>query len=276
MPLLKLSRANIHYERSGQGPAVLLIQGVGAGGGGWKPQVDHLSRCFEVVTYDNRGFGRSPFDKKSFTIEDLAEDARELMDSVGWERAHVVGHSMGGLIAQQLAVSHPGRVKSLSLLCTFSKGAEATRLTWPILVMGLQTRIGTKAMRRAAMLRMVLSKKGLASGDLTETARLYGEMMGRDLADSPPVILKQMGAMSRHDLSSSLAALAKIPTLVMSASEDPIAEPDFGRALAEAIPGARFVEIPETSHAVIIERPELVNPILEEHLRKAENQRLAT
>src|SRR5215467_11349331 len=129
MPLLNVKDARLHYELQGQGEPVLFIQGCGVAGSGWQPQTDALAKDFLCLTFDNRGIGRSVSAAKHLTVEQMATDARILLDAMGWDSAHIVGHSLGGVIAQQLALDAPHRVRSLSLLCTFSKGSEGGRIT---------------------------------------------------------------------------------------------------------------------------------------------------
>src|SRR4026207_1474276 len=120
----------LHYRLTGRGAPVLLIQGVGVVGGAWQPQIDYFaSSKYQTPVFDNCGIGRSLPCRGPITIEAMSEDAKSLMDHLKWESAHIVGHSMGGVIAQQLALSHPTRVRSLSLLCTFARGKEAARPT---------------------------------------------------------------------------------------------------------------------------------------------------
>lgn len=243
-----------------------MIQGVATTGSAWQPQVEGLSADHALLTFDNRGIGKSPL-REPISIEAMAADARELLDEVGWEQAHVVGHSMGGLIAQQLALEHPGRVKSLALLCTFSRGPEAARLTLQTLRLGLRTRLGTRAMRRNAFLDILWSRQGLAGHDREALARDLAPLLGRDLADNPAIALRQLQAMRRHDLSSRLFAI-KVPTLVVSGDEDPIALWPFGQHLAERIPGARYVKLDHAAHGLTLEWPERVNQLLREHFNK--------
>ena len=161
MPLLNTHGARVSYSRTGTGEAVLLIQGVGAIGNAWRPQVEALSQHYSVITFDNRGIGASTITEGSLTIEGMAEDALTILNAEGVNRCHVVGHSMGGLIAAQLALMWPRRVKSLALLCTFPDGKSGSRLTRDTFFAGLRTRIGTRAMRRKAFLSLVLSKAGM-------------------------------------------------------------------------------------------------------------------
>jgi pimeloyl-ACP methyl ester carboxylesterase len=269
--LLQRTDVNLRYELSGSGPPVLFIQGVGVAGEGWRLQIEGLGASFATLTFDNRGLGGSVPCRGPITIEAMADDARALLDGVGWESAHVIGHSMGGVIAQQLALDYPKRVRSLSLICTFVRGKDAARLTPWVLWMTLRTRLGTCRMRRHAFLEMLAPKENLRLEDLDALAARFGSLIGRDLAEQPPIVMKQLMAMARHDNSGRLEELASIPTLVVSAQHDRIALPEYGRVLAEAIPGASFEEIPAASHGVTLFNAPQINARLAEFLRSVES-----
>ena len=269
MPILTTHGARVSYSRTGAGEAVLLIQGVGAIGNAWRPQVEALSQHYSVITFDNRGIGASTITEGRLTIEGMAEDALAILNAEGINRCHVVGHSMGGLIAAQLALMWPRRVKSLALLCTFPDGKSGSRLTRDTFFTGLRTRIGTRAMRRKAFLSLVLSKAGMDDAARPAFEAMMTELFARDLADQPPIIMRQLKAMARYDAMWRLRCLGSIRTLVMSGEQDRIAKPEYGRALAAAIPGAAYVEVAHAAHAVPIETPWIVNRVLAEHLRDA-------
>jgi len=273
MALLKRPDGDVYYELSGSGSPVLLIQGVGVTGEGWRPQIQTLEKSFQPLTFDNRGIGRSTSCHEPVTIEAMAEDARALMDAAGWESAHVVGHSMGGVIAQQLALDVPKRIRSLSLLCTFARGKDAARVTPWVLWMTLRTRLGTRRMRRNAFLHMLFPPDYLRSVDRDKLAAEVAGIVGRDLAYSPPVLMKQVQALSRHDASGRLGQLVGIPAMVVSARHDPVALPRYGRQLAQLIPGATFEEMPSSSHGVIIQEAAELNRRLENFFRSAESAR---
>ena len=258
------------YRITGDGPPVLFIQGSGLHGDGWLPQVNALASHFRCLTFDNRGMGNSQPYGTPITVEQMAEDALVLMDSQGWESAHVVGHSLGGLIAQQLAIAARNRVRSLSLLCTFSRGADATRLSWEMFCLGLRTYLGTKPMRRRAFTEMVLPP-GIP-GDRDSWAERLAPIFGHDLADHPPVVMKQLAAMRAYDATSRLGALAGVPTLVVGARYDKIAKPSIVRALAAGIPGSRLVEFEDAAHGVTIQCADRINSLLAEHLASAERE----
>jgi pimeloyl-ACP methyl ester carboxylesterase len=273
VPTVDAAGARIAYTDTGRGPAVLLIQGIGVVGEGWRPQVQGLAERFRVLTFDNRGIGGSELRGGGVSIEDMAADAWAVADAAGVERVHLVGHSMGGLIAQAAALAAPARVKSLSFLCTFARGAQAAKMSPGMFLTFLRTRLGTRAMRRSAFLSIVMTEKALATQDAAGRARLAAELaplFGHDLADQPPIVMKQLRASSRFDAHDRLGALAAIPTLVLSGAEDRIARPAYGRELAAAIPGARHEELPDAAHGVPIQDAALINERLRAHLDAAE------
>lgn len=264
--------ARIHYEITGNpaGPAVLFIQGVGVIGAGWQPQIDGLCARYRVLSFDNRGIGQSTLGSGRMTIEALADDAFAVLDAAGLRSAHVVGHSMGGVIAQQVALRMPARVRSLSFLCTFASGWEATKLSLDKLILGLRTYVGPNAWRRQAFLEMILPREYIAQTPRADLIARLQTLFGHDLSAQPPIALKQLGAMRKFDAASTLHRLGEIPTLVLSGAADRIALPAYGRRLADAIPGARYVEIPDTGHALPIQLADKTNQLLDAHLQRAD------
>lgn len=255
-----------HFASAGHGPAVLMIQGVGVAGSGWNPQIDALAPDYTVITFDNRGIGRTPRGDAPLSIGGMVDDAVAVMDANGADRCHVVGHSMGGAIAQELAFRYRYRVSSLCLMCTVARGAEATALTRRMLWLGLRSRIGTRAMRRAAFLDIVMPPGALRGVDRAAMARDLAALFGHDLADSPPIIMEQLRALSAWDGRAQLAALGGLPTLVLSGAHDPIARPASMKTLADGIPGATHVAFPDASHGLPIHHASAVNRLLRSHL----------
>jgi aminoacrylate hydrolase len=270
VPTLDAPGARLCYYRTGAGPAVLMIQGVGLVGNGWRPQVDGLSDRFDIVTFDNRGTGGSSRFDGALSIEAMADDALAIMDAERIRKFHVVGHSMGGIIAQQLALNAPDRVASLALVCTFDRGRHGSAMSPSLLFTAIRMRVGARRMRRNAFLGLVMPSGYLATVDRGRLTETLAPLFGHDLADQPAIVMQQVRAMSRHDVFVRLGELGGIRTLVLSAAEDRIARPKYGRALAAAIPGARYVELTDAGHGVTIQRATDVNALLAAHFDDAE------
>jgi pimeloyl-ACP methyl ester carboxylesterase len=254
-----------YWRRAGDAP-VLLIQGVGVIGEGWRPQIEGLSPRRGLIWFDNRGIGESILRGGEVSVEAIANDALAILDAEGVESCHVVGHSMGGVIAQQIGLQAPARVKSLSLLCTFRRGRDAVRPNPRLVWLGVRSRLGTAAMRRQAFLQLILPKDDVDRCDRAALARLFGH----DLAHQPPIATTQLQALARYDASARLAQLAAIPTMVVSAAQDCIAGPWTGRALAASIPGAHYIELSEAGHAAPIHAAAEINRLLEDHFGRQE------
>ncbi len=267
MPSVSFDGCELSYTVRGSGPAVLLIQGVGVQGDAWTPQTDDLARDFTCVTFDNRGMARSQPPGAAITVEQMARDALAILDCAGLPEAHVVGHSLGGVVALQLAITAPSRVRSLALLCTFSGGKTAAPPTARMLWLGARTRIGTRQMRRRSFLRLVMPPGPIAEAD--QLAERIATLFGHDLADQPSIVSAQLRALRQSDTSARLQELSRLPVLIMTGRHDPIGPPSAGRALAAAIPGARYVEVSDASHGLPISHAALTNASLRDHLGSA-------
>ncbi len=265
-PLLE---APLYAFAVGAGTPVLFIQGVGVHGLGWTPQIEVLRRSHRCIAFDHRGVGRTPRGGEPITVERMAADALAVLDAARVDAAHVVGHSLGGAIALELALLHRERVKSLSLVCTFGAGRQIP-LSPRLVRLALRSRFGNRAMRRRAFLEIVLSRAALRRRDPAELASELEPLFGRDLADSPRIVGEQLAALRNYDVRARLGELALLPTLVISASEDPISPPAIGRELARSIHGAAF-ELLDASHGAPIECAARTNELLLAHFARADS-----
>ena len=257
-------------RREGTGAPVLLIQGVGVHGDAWRPQVEGLASRYGCLWFDNRGVGGSQPATGALSVERMALDTAAILDAVGWESAHVIGHSLGGLVALRLALVAPQRIRSLSLLCTFARGRDAgasARMAW----IGLRTRIGTRRMRRSAFLEIVAAPSALQGVDRDRMARELAPVFGHDLADHPAIEMQQLAAMRASDVTDELGALS-VPTLVVSAAHDPISPPAIGQALAGRIRGAAHEVLADQAHGAPIFAAERINGLLLAHLDRVESR----
>jgi len=260
----------LSFQVEGTGTPVVLIQGVGLHGEGWRPQLDRLASQFTCLAFDNRGIGRSqPMGVATLTMEQMVDDTLAIVGSLGWVRFHAVGHSMGGHIATALALAAPERVMSLALLCTSAIGRDMPPITPSFLWTSLRTRVGTRRKRRHAFLEIVLPPELRETADLDAWAERLAPIFGHDLSETPAVAIRQIRAYRKHDAAPRLGALAETPTLVVSATHDVLAPPRLGRALAEAIPGARYVVFEGAAHGVTVTHAKELNALLMEHLTLA-------
>jgi len=271
---LEFQGCHLAWRIDGAGPPLVMIQGVGACGTSPNPQIAILKQQYACLSFDNRGIGASQPSPESLTVEQMAADALALMDRAGWESAHIVGHSLGGLIALQLALTAKSRVRSLSLMCTFARGADATRLTTDLLWISVRLRWGPKRLRREAFLELVLPP-GQAKAPPPGIVERLSEILGHDVDEMPPITGQQVAAMRRHDVTPRLGELSGIPTLVITGENDIVARPASGRRIAAGIPGARYVEVPGASHAFPVLEPERCAALVLEHLAEAERRRLS-
>jgi len=254
----------IAWWARGDGPPVLAIQGVGIPGTGWLPQVEGLGDRFRFAWYDNRGLGETNASLDGLSIERLAADGLAVLDAQGVDRAHVVGHSMGGLIAQAVALAAPERVASLALLCTFAKGSQGARVDLGTISFGLRMNVGTRAMRRRAAVQLVYPDGYLDGVDFDALHEELSRYFGRDMADQPKCAMKHVRAMGAYDPSPRIPEVAHLPTLVMTADGDRIAKPEFTRELAASF-GVEPIVLEGSGHACTIQQVDDVNARLAAH-----------
>jgi pimeloyl-ACP methyl ester carboxylesterase len=240
--------ARIHYEVQGTGEPVVLLPGLGMALATWSEVGGKLAGENRVISIDPRGSGDSDKPDQPYTGELVAGDVAAVLDDVGVERAHVVGQSMGGMIAQQLALHHPERVASLVLLSTFAAPDE-----WGNRVLEV---------RRTAIERLGLAEQFRMSLLFVFSPRSFREMrewiagLERRLAEHPPdqrAYLRQLDFCNRHDARERLGVLT-VPALVISGEQDVLTSAIQGRELAELIPGAEYREYAGASHGLLWER----------------------
>lgn len=247
----------LYFEIAGDGPPLVLIMGIGYDSTLWMKQVPELSEHFQVITFDNRDVGRSSEADAPYAIEDMADDVAGLLDQLGIERAHILGLSMGGQIAQRFALRHPDRVERLILSGTGA--APARRVFDPIELWSW-----VKGRDESGMLFARQQFLWLFSDEFLQSPEAVDQTL-KMLADNPNPIsaeayARQAQAYTAHDCLDELGAI-DAPTLVICGERDRLTPPWICRALADAIPRARFelVRGPGASHALPLERPDEFN-----------------
>jgi len=243
----------LHYVRRGAGEPMLLIQGMSGSHVSWgEPFLAELERDFDVVAYDHRGVGHSSAVSVPFTICDLADDAAALMEILGWESAHVVGVSMGGMVAQELALRHPGRIRTLTLGCTYC-GGEGSALTSSEVSSKLGEAMMSGDRERAIATAYEVNVSPGYGADKSAYATFYE--MATALPVAVPVIMLQAQAIQSHDTLDRLGQIAA-PTLVIHGTEDEMLPHSNAVLIAARIPGARLETLDGVGHMFWWEQPQ--------------------
>ncbi|MDQ4128615.1 MAG: alpha/beta hydrolase [Actinomycetota bacterium] len=250
MPVLSTDNATIDYEVRGAGPSLVLINGMGFGRWGWFKQVPALSRRFRTVTFDVEG-------ERDLAggVGDLAGEVVALLDHLRIEKAHVLGASLGGFVAQELALKRPDLVDRLVLVCTSfgGRGPEAISLG----ALGRMFGWGSFTPQAATRRGLEAATSKVYRDRLEEE---FERIVARRLADAPSLAAYYGEAMAgaRFDASAAVGRITS-PTLVIHGAEDRYVPIANAVALAGAIPGARLRVLEDAGHLVFIERPDAVN-----------------
>ncbi len=262
MSHLTVAGRRLFHQRRGTGEPLLLIQGMSGTHLSWgEPFATDLERDFDVVAYDHRGIGRSDRIDNPFSIADLAEDAAGLLEALGWDTAHVLGISMGGMVAQELALRHPERIRTLALGCTYCGGpgsALAPQATLMKLSAGMMS--GDRELAIRTGFEVNVSTAFAAQEGAYETFRA----MAKSLPAPVPVIMLQMQAIAGHDTSARLPSLT-VPTLVIHGDEDRMLPVANGRLIASLVPDARLEVLEGVGHMFWWEQPERSAELVRAH-----------
>ena len=255
MPIADLENLKIYYEIIGQGQPLVMIRGVGSNVDHWYEQVPALSKKYQLLVFDNRGIARSSDPGSTFSTKDMAADTAALMEAAGIRKAHVLGYSMGGMIAQELALAYPERINGLVLVATdcgsslrIKARPEYSRLFTEMI------RLGTTEAKTAAAGCLFAKQTFESRPDIIER---YAEVSLRFPAPQN-MLERQWEAITRHDACSRLQNITA-PTLVITGSEDVLIPPENSGVLAERIPDARVRVIDGGGHLFVVERSQQFN-----------------
>ena len=259
MTVTTATPVRIAWERRGTGEPLLLIHGLGYARWGWEPVVDGLAERHEVVLFDNRGIGESDAPPGPYTVRALTEDAVAVMDAAEVERAHVLGTSLGGMVALQLALDLPERVDRLVLACTTPGGSASAPMPERT----------TRLMQEAATLpREVALRKFVenALGEQPDRA-LVDRIMEHRIGTAQPLDAwsAQAAAGATFDVWDRVPEITP-PTLVLTGDDDGVIDPRNSAVLAERIPGARLEVFRGGGHLFFWEQPQRFVDVVKEFL----------
>jgi len=250
MPSIDSGGSEIYYEITGDGDPLVMIMGLGADSRGWTMQQAAFAEHYQLVLIDNRGVGKSSTPSQPFTIAEMAEDTLAVMNDAAIERAHILGVSLGGCIAQELVLAAPERVRSLVLGSTYA-GPTAWRSRIRELQLEILKGQGIEALIRFRALFIF-------TPGLFQSAPALMTIIEKTMAETPVEgYLLQVDAAEAHDARARLGEIVA-PTLVLTGKRDILVPPELSSEVASLIPGAEL-EMFESAHAIQLEEAERFN-----------------
>lgn len=251
MPSIDLPDATLHYEERGAGSPLLLVAGLASDSMSWLPVWNELGSHHRIVAPDNRGAGRTRPQDGPASIDAMADDCAALLAHLGIARAAVVGHSMGGFVAQRLALRHPRLVERLVLVATGARASPAAVALFGDLADRLDGGEDPSRWFRR-LFDAIFTRRFLADPANVDAATRWA--LDYPYKQSPLAFRRQVEAIAAFDGDAGLAHIAA-PTLVLAGREDALFPPDAMQAFAGRIAGARFEAIDGAAHAVHTEQP---------------------
>ena len=265
-----INKIRMHYELTGKGDPVLLINGLSAPSANWALQAKALSPHFTVIVFDNRGVGETDLPgEPTYSTGQLADDAAGLLKHLKIERAHVLGASMGGTVAMELALREPRRVRSLTLACTWAD-ADARFLHTLESWMSLAYRVPIEERYRHVLYPWLFTPEFFAKKENVE--QVFQRFIAYPHQTKPEAIERQgRGIMAWNGSRVAKLGSIRVPTLVLVGKDDILTPPPFSRALAGKIRGARLVVLPG-GHGFFLEHADLFNRTVLRFLRSVRSK----
>jgi 3-oxoadipate enol-lactonase len=253
----------LYYEIHGEGEPLLCVHGLSCDTLTWIPQIQALAAEHRTVIFDNRDVGQSSMAEAGYNIADMARDALALADELELDSFHLLGVSMGGAIAQEIALQAPGRVRTLTLAVTFSTGgAYAQKLAQ---VWGARAMQISREQHVDELMLMNHSEAFYANPDMVEFVRTA--MLQNPHPQPPEAFARQLAACSRHLTRDRLSSLT-MPTQVIGGEHDILVPIWKSKEIAAAIPGARLNILAAAPHGLSLERAEEFNAAVLEFIRE--------
>jgi pimeloyl-ACP methyl ester carboxylesterase len=271
MPVVSVNGVELHYREVGEGPPLVWVMGTGMNGDAWhRYQVPEFASRYRCLTFDLRGSGRSACPDTPYSAAVLAEDLAGLLDHLGVDAASLVGFSLGAATVQELALSHPERVRSAVLMSTWSSSAleHHVRRHYESRIYAL-SHADLEVFKKFAFWMWAPSTVDERYDDLLELEAFLGTVSG---ASDVSGYIGHFAADLAHETLGRLPRIT-CPVLVVHGDEDLITRPAYNQRVADAIPGARRVEIARAGHLAFLEQPEAMNTAIGEFLQETRPDR---
>lgn len=247
----------IVWDEHGSGTPLLLIQGIGYARWSWEPIVPGLAERYRVIAFDNRGIGDSDKPAGPYTARDMAGDALQVLDEAGVARAHVLGASLGGMVAQELAAAHPKRIDKLVLCCTTPGGAATVPMP----------AVTVKLFAEAASLDPLEAMRRFTANAFSPTVPMeLVEAVFQRRLENPADPVGWQGQAAAGTTFPGIDGQIEAPTLIVTGTADNVVDPRNANVLAERIAGSRVVRLEGAGHMFFWEQPAAFVRIVEEFL----------
>jgi pimeloyl-ACP methyl ester carboxylesterase len=259
MPTLTANGIPLYYETHGSGEPLVLISGLGYDHWQWHRMVPGLAEHFQVIVFDNRGVGRSAKPAGPYTAQLLAADTAALLEALGHASAHVLGHSMGGFIAQALALGHPGHVRKLILASTNFGGPRHIPITPEAMAVLTDTRSDPLERLRRGIAVSTAPGWAEAHPELVQAWLDYRAAHPLDPAGYQAQLAIGLGLLAEAACFEHKLADVQAPTLILAGAHDKVVPPGNADLLAARLPHSRVQILPDAGHVFTLETPEAAN-----------------
>jgi len=261
MPRIEVNDIQVYYEAHGEGFPVVMIQGLSANTSWWDPRwIQTLSERFQVVAFDNRGAGRTEISEREYSIRLFADDTAALMDALGIPEAYVLGISMGGMIAQELALNHSGKVEKLVLCSTYCGGEESVQPSSEVMQVLMPDRGALSAEEVARMTIPLLFTEEFLNNNPGVEEFVLQQITRTPI--SPEAFARQLNAIMNFDSCDRLPYITA-PTLILHGKKDVLVPSQNAPILGKAIPGSRLVYFEDSAHGLLEQTEEVLAAILD-------------
>lgn len=262
MPVCHLNNVDMYYVEKGQGEPLLFLNGLAGDSMAWMGQLKTFGRRFRCIAIDQRDVGQSSYAQSPYTLADLARDCLEFCEQLHLPRVHIVGVSMGGMVAQEIALQAPERVASLALVNTLARVDDWFRSTLKLFDMVRRQSADTATFFGHLLPWWVSHSFFRDSG---RTSWLLWLLAQNPYAQKLEGFLRQLQAVAGHDATSRLGSI-RCPTLILTSEDDYIIPPRYSIELKHLIPAASLEQIAAVGHALPVENPVLFNQSIAKHL----------
>ncbi len=268
MPQVKVGDINMYYEVHGEGMPLVLIHGLSADTNAWMFQTPELAKKYKVIIFDNRGIGQTDTPDMPYSAQMMADDTARLMDALDIAEAHFLGYSLGGFIAQELAIKYPQKVRSLILAASAACMPLRTKLieeTWGLLI---EEGVGPGTLMKA-QLPYFFTETMLESPGFIEMT--IDSVLQNPQPQPNHGFIRQLSVCLEHDARNRLSMI-KAPSLILVGSEDCLLPVKTSQELAEGIPKAKLEVLDGGGHAFTIETPDKLNQAILDFLADVDSK----